>query len=306
MADEAVAAKFPVIKTPMLPDGCFKGKVAFITGGGTGLGKGMATMLSRLGADVAIASRRLPVLEQAASEITEATGGKVLPLQMDVRDVESVKSAIDRMESELGLPSVVINNAAGNFISPFERLSPNAFKTIVEIVLNGTANVTLDVGKRLIKANQRANFLCITTWYAEAGSSFVVPSACAKAGVEAMVKSLASEWGKYGFRINCIAPGPFVTEGAFSRLDPTGAFAEKGMALIPVQRFGQIEELANLASYMVSDYANFMNGDVVVFDGGERRAYSGEFNSLREITPEQWDMMETMIRSSNKKQKSKL
>jgi len=296
-------SKFPPITTPMLPANSMEGKVALITGGGTGLGKGMATMLSKLGATVAIAARRLPVLEATAAEITKETGSKVIPLQMDVRDPAAVKSAVDQLVQECGLPNIVINNAAGNFISPFERLSPNAFKTIVDIVLNGTANVTLDVGKRLIEAGQGANFLAITTWYAEMGSGFVVPSACAKSGVEAMTKSLSFEWARYGMRMNVIAPGPFETEGAFSRLDPTGKFAAEGKKNIPVKRFGEIEELANLAAYMVSDYSNFMNGEIVTFDGGEKRAFCGNFNALQQVAPEQWDMMEQVIRKSNKKSK---
>lgn len=296
-------SRFPAVTTPMLPPNTFKGKVALVTGGGTGLGKGMATMLSRLGATVAIAARRLPVLEATASEITKETGHKVLPLQMDVRDPDAVKKAVDSLVAECGLPSIVINNAAGNFISPFERLSPNAFKTIVDIVLNGTANVTLDVGKRLIKAGQGANFLAITTWYAEMGSGFVVPSACAKSGVEAMTKSLAFEWAKYGMRMNIIAPGPFETEGAFSRLDPTGQFAAEGKKKNPTKRFGEIEELANLAAYMVSDYANFLNGEIITFDGGEKRAFCGNFNALEIVPNEQWDMLEQIIRKSNKKSK---
>lgn len=298
-----MASKFPAVTAPMLPAGSFDGKVAFITGGGTGLGKGMATMLSSLGATVAIASRRLPVLEKTAAEISSETGNKVLPLQMDVRNPEAVKNAVDQLVSECGLPSVVINNAAGNFISPTERLSPNAFKTVVDIVLNGTANVTLDIGKRLIKAGQGAAFLSITTWYADLGSGYVVPSACAKSGVDAMTKSLSSEWAKYGIRINTIAPGPFFTEGAFSRLDPTGQWAEQAMKKLPAKRLGDIRELANLASYLVSDYASFMNGEIITFDGGERRGFASNFGQLEEVTPEQWDMLEKMIRSSNKNSK---
>jgi len=217
-----------------------------------------------------------------------------------------VKRALDTVESELGLPSVIINNAAGNFISPTERLSPNAFRTVVDIVLNGTANVTLDVGKRLISAGQGAVFLAITTPYATDGTGYVVPSASAKAGVEAMTKSLASEWAKYGIRMNVIAPGPFETEGAFSRLDPTGNFTKKMITNMPVKRLGEIEELANLASYMCSDYSNFLNGEIIVFDGGERRKNSGMFNTLDQVTSSQWDMMEQLIRGANKKQKSKL
>lgn len=217
-----MASKFPAVLTPMLPAGTFIGKVAYVTGGGTGLGKGMAKILSTLGASVVIASRKLEVLEETASEITKESGNKVLPLAVDVRDPESIAKSVDTTIQEFGLPNIIINNAAGNFISPTERLSPNAFRTVVDIVLNGTANVTLDIGKRLIKENQGTSFLSITTWYADLGSGFVVPPACAKAGVDAMTKSLSSEWGRYGIQMNTIAPGPFPTDGAWSRLDPSG------------------------------------------------------------------------------------
>jgi len=303
LSTRKMSNKFPANVHPMLPVDCFKGKTALITGGGTGLGKGMTRILSRLGANVVIASRRLPVLQETANEISSETGNKVIPIAMDVRDPVAIKEAIDSAVAEVGTPTIIINNAAGNFISPFERLTPNAFKTIVDIVLNGTANVTLEMGKRLINEKKGGVFLSITTWYADLGSGYVVPSACAKSGVDAMCKSLSSEWAKYGIRLNVIAPGPFKTEGAFSRLDPTGDFEKMGKEKVPAKRFGEIEELANLASYLVSDYANFMNGEIITFDGGERRGYSGAFNALDKVTPEQWDQLEIMIRSSNKKSK---
>lgn len=296
---------FPVVTTPMLPANTFTGKTAFVTGGGTGLGKAMATMLSHLGCNVFIVSRRLPVLEAAATEISEKTGNRVVPCAMDVRDPEVVKNAVDICVKELGLPNIVINNAAGNFISPTERLSPNAFRTVVDIVLYGTANVTLDIGKRLIEAKQGAVFLAITTCYAELGSGYVVPSACGKAGVEAMTKSLSSEWGKYGIRMNIIAPGPFPTEGAWDRLVPKamngeGKTTEDG---IPVGRVGEHEEIANLACYLVSDYSSFMSGEVICFDGGQRRKICGLFNRLDDVPKEQWDTIEQNIRAANQKSK---
>jgi len=299
------ASKFPTNKATMLPKGSFDGKVVFISGGGTGLGKGMATKFSQLGAKVAIASRRLPVLEETAKEITSLTGNPVLPVQCDVRNADAVKLAVDACEDQLGLPTVVVNNAAGNFISPTERLSANAFKTIVDIVLNGTAHVTLDIGKRLIKANQGGAFLAITTHYVYEGSGYVVPSACAKSGVETMMKSLGVEWGQYGIRMNCIAPGPIYTEGAFSRLDPSGEMINESVKAIPTGRLGEPEEIANLATYMCSDYASWLNAESVTFDGGEFRSLAGEFNQLRRVPKEMWDMMEQMIRSSNKKSKTK-
>ncbi|XP_040899612.1 2,4-dienoyl-CoA reductase, mitochondrial [Toxotes jaculatrix] len=219
-------------------------------------------------------------------------------VQCDVRDPQAVSRCVDQMESLTGLPDVIINNAAGNFICPSERLSPNGWKSITDIVLNGTAFVTLELGKRLIQNQKGASFLAITTIYAESGSGFVVPSASAKAGVEALYKSLAAEWGRYGHRFNIIQPGPIKTKGAFSRLDPAGAF-EKGMiSRIPTGRLGKPAEIANLAAYMSSDYATWMSGTVVRFDGGEYVSMAGEFNDLRSVTPDQWKMMEAMIRST--------
>lgn len=302
------AKHFPVKKNPMLPPGTFTGKTALITGGGTGLGKAMALMLGTLGASVAILGRRLHVLEQTAKELESQTGNKVLACSADVRDPAAVKSAIDLVEKELGLPTIIVNNAAGNFISPTERLSPNAFKTIIDIVLNGTANVTLDVGKRLIAAQKGASFLTITTTYTYRGSGFVVPSATAKAGIENMVRSLASEWGRHGIRLNCIAPGPIdtgVESGAWSRLDPTGAFKEFAMDKLPVGRFGDPNEVSNLACYLLSDYSSFITGETILLDGGELGFSAGEFNNLSKVSDEQWDVMEKMIRQSNAKDKAK-
>lgn len=204
-------------------------------------------------------------MESTAAEISESTGNKVLPLQCDVRDPAAIKEAVDTCVKEFGLPHVVVNNAADNFISPTERLSANAFKTIIDIVLNGTAYLTLDIGKRLIAAKQGAAFLAITTHYTNEGSGFVCPSACAKSGVETMMKSLGVEWGRYGIRMNCIAPGPIETEGAFKRLDPSGTMIAEGIKAIPNGRLGEVEEIANLATFLCSDYASWINAEVRLF-----------------------------------------
>eukprot|EP00066_Takifugu_rubripes_P014223 XP_011603489.1 PREDICTED: 2,4-dienoyl-CoA reductase, mitochondrial [Takifugu rubripes] len=282
----------------MLPTGSFSNKVAFITGGGTGLGRVMTSTLSQLGAQCVITSRKLDVLQQTAEEISSQTGNKVHALQCDVRDPEAVSRCVDEMEKLTGLPDVIINNAAGNFICPSERLSPNAWKSITDIVLNGTAFVTLELGKRLIQGQKGASFLAIGTIYAESGSGFVVPSASAKAGVEAMYKSLAAEWGRYGHRFNIIHPGPIKTKGAFSRLDPTGAFEKGAIGRIPTGRLGTPKELANLAAYLCSGYANWMSGAVIRFDGGEFVFMAGEFNELHKVSPDQWKIMEAMIRKT--------
>ena len=290
----------------MLPANHFKGKTAFITGGGTGLGKNMSKMLSALGANVFITSRREEVLKAAASEISKETGNKVAYFPCDVREATQIDKCLDECVKSFGLPSIVINNAAGNFISPSERLSPNAIKTIVDIVLLGTLNTTTIIGKRLIKENKSANFLSIITTYAETGSGFVLPSACSKAGVLVMTKSLAVEWSRYGMRFNGISPGPIYTEGAFSRLDPTGAFVDQAKKHIPCGRMGEQEELSNLACYLVSDFSSWLNGEVINFDGGELNALSGEFNHLYAVEKEQWDLMEKMIRGNKTTKKSKL
>uniref|UniRef100_A0A3Q2GQQ0 2,4-dienoyl-CoA reductase [(3E)-enoyl-CoA-producing], mitochondrial n=1 Tax=Cyprinodon variegatus TaxID=28743 RepID=A0A3Q2GQQ0_CYPVA len=282
----------------MLPAGSYNNKVAFITGGGTGLGRAMTGVLSQLGAQCVIASRKLEVLQQTATEISSQTGNKVHAVQCDVRDPQAVSRCVDQMVELTGLPDVIINNAAGNFICPSERLSANGWKSITDIVLNGTAFVTLELGKRLIQNQKGASFLAITTIYAESGSGFVVPSASAKAGVEALYKSLAAEWGRYGHRFNIIQPGPIRTKGAFSRLDPTGTFEKSMIGRIPTGRLGKPAELANLAAYLSSDYASWMSGAVIRFDGGEYVSMAGEFNELRKVTDDQWKMLETMIRST--------
>ncbi|KAM4601247.1 2,4-dienoyl-CoA reductase [(3E)-enoyl-CoA-producing], mitochondrial [Polymixia lowei] len=292
------ASFFPPSEGSMLLPGTFSNKVAFITGGGTGLGRAMTTTLSALGAQCVIASRKLEVLHQTAEEISCQTGNKVHALQCDVRDPQAVAGCVDRLEELVGLPDVIINNAAGNFISPSERLSANAWRTITDIVLNGTAYVTLELGRRLIQHQRGAAFLAITTIYAESGSGFVVPSAAAKSGVETLCKSLAAEWGRYGLRFNVIQPGPIRTKGAFSRLDPTGMFEKAMIGRIPTGRLGTPGEIANLAAYLCSDYATWVSGAVIRIDGGEYVSMAGEFNDLRRVTPEQWAVMEAMIRGT--------
>jgi len=291
----------PKSNSPMLPNNYYEGKAVLITGGGSGLGKAMAMYYSKLGAKVMISSRRFNILEQTAKEIQQSTGNECFFCPSDVRIPSEVTLLADKTIEMMGLPDIIINNAAGNFVTPFERLSPNGFRTIVDIVLNGTANVTLEFGKRLIANKKSAVFLAITTTYASTGSGFVVASACAKAGVEAMVKSLAAEWGKYGLRFVGIAPGPIETSGANQRLDPLGVFKRDALETIPAGRLGHPSELANLATYLTSDYAAWMSGTIVTFDGGETVMNGGEFNSLRKVSPAQWDEMETLIRGSNKK-----
>ena len=240
----------------MLKEGALKGQTIIVTGGGTGLGRAMGTYFLELGANLVITSRKIEVLEKAAKEMKEQTGGQVLPIQCDVREYDQVVNVLDQTKEKFGDIHGLLNNAAGNFVSPTERLSHRAFQIIIDIVLKGTTNFTLALGKDWIEAKKPGTILNIVTTYAWTGSGYVVPSACAKAGVLAMTRSLAVEWAKYKIRLNAIAPGPFPTEGAWSRLLP-GDLVEKfdPAKLVPVGRVGEHQELANLAAYLMSDYS---------------------------------------------------
>lgn len=277
----------------MLKEGSLKGKTVIITGGGTGLGKSMGKYMLELGANLVITSRKKEVLEASAAELEKQTGGKVLPLVCDVRKYEEIENVIRTTESHFGAIHGVLNNAAGNFISPTERLSHRAFDIVVDIVLKGTYYMTLAIGKHWIAKKQPGTFLNIVTTYAWTGSGYVVPSACSKAGVLALTRSLAVEWAKYKIRSNAIAPGPFPTEGAWSRLLP-GELVKKfdPAERIPLKRVGEHQELANLAAYLMSDYSAYINGEVITIDGGEWLRNGGEFSHLEGITDEMWTTIE--------------
>ncbi len=277
----------------MLREGSLKGKNILITGGGTGLGRAMGEYFLELGANLVITSRKLEVLEETAKEMMAKSGGKVIPVVCDVREIDQVEAMWASCIAEFGQIHGVLNNAAGNFISPTERLSANAFNTVLDIVLKGTSQVTLTAGKHWIAEKQPGVFLNIVTTYAWTGSGYVVPSAAAKAGVLALTRSLAVEWAKYGIRSNAIAPGPFPTEGAWSRLLPGDLVKKFDPAKkVPVGRVGVHQELANLAAYLISDFSAYVNGDVITIDGGEWLKGAGEFNNLEMIPQEMWDMME--------------
>lgn len=283
----------------MLRDEALKGKVIVVTGGGSGLGKAMTRYFMELGAKVAITSRDLEKLKTTASELEAETSGTCLAVQCDVRQYDQVEVMLQEVLKAFGKVDVLLNNAAGNFISPTERLSANAFDTVLDIVLKGSKNCTLAFGKHWIDSKQESStILNIVTTYAFTGSAYVVPSAAAKAGVLAMTRSLAVEWAKYGIRSNAIAPGPFPTKGAWDRLLP-GNLAEKFdmSKKVPLKRLGNHQELANLAAYLVSDFSGYINGEVIVIDGGEWLKGAGEFNMLEAIPEELWDQLELMIKA---------
>ncbi len=283
----------------MLRDGALQDKVIVVTGGGSGLGKSMTRYFLELGAKVAITSRDLEKLTTTAAELEAETGGKCLAVACDVRHYDQVEAMLQAVLTAFGKVDVLLNNAAGNFISPTERLSANAFDTIIDIVLKGSKNCTLAFGKHWIDTKQQNNvILNIVTTYAWTGSAYVVPSATAKAGVLAMTRSLAVEWAKYGIRSNAIAPGPFPTKGAWDRLLPGDLKEKFDLAKkVPLKRVGDHQELANLAAYLVSDFSAYVNGEVVTLDGGEWLKGAGQFNLLEAVPEEMWDMLEMMIRS---------
>ncbi len=267
------------------------GKRVLITGGGTGLGKGTAQRFLELGAEVYICGRRQEVLAATERELRERTGGKIHSHPCDVRDAAAVDAMIAAIWAA-GPLDVLMNNAAGNFLARTEDLSLGAFQSVIGIVLMGTLHTTLACGRRWLEAGHRAVVLNVTTTYTETGSAYVVPSAVSKAGVQAMTRSLAVEWGNRGIRMNAIAPGPIPTEGAFSRLLPRPELEQQAKQKNPLGRFGTVEEFVNLAAFLVSDGSGYINGEVITMDGGEWLEGAGEFTSLgRQLTEQEWEMM---------------
>jgi NAD(P)-dependent dehydrogenase (short-subunit alcohol dehydrogenase family) len=268
----------PSTTSALRPD-LLSGKTAWITGGGSGLGRAMALRFAELGASVGLSGRREDPLVETA-DLVRDRGVEAAWACCDVRDPTEVDRALASLTDDLGAPGILVNNAAGNFLCPAEELSPNAFASVVGIVLNGTFHCTRAAGRRWIKEKTGGSVLNIATTYAWTGSAYVLPSACAKAGVVAMTRSLAVEWGRHGIRVNAIAPGPIPTEGAFSRLMPRPDIEKEHQARIPAGRFGTKEELADLAAFLVSDAADWIRGEVVTLDGGEWLRNAGEFNFL--------------------------
>jgi NAD(P)-dependent dehydrogenase (short-subunit alcohol dehydrogenase family) len=262
-----------------------------ITGGGTGLGKGMAQRFLELGAIVHICGRRVEVLERTAAELSAATKGTIHALACDVRQIDAVEAMIDSIWQE-GPLDILVNNAAGNFIARTEELSPRAFESVIGIVLMGTLYCTMACGRRWLKEKLRGTVLNISATYAPVGSAYVVPSAVSKAGVEALMRSLAVEWGDRGIRMNAIAPGPIPTQGAFSRVLPRPDLEKFAIEKNPQRRFGTVEEVADLAAFLVSDGSAYINGEVIRMDGGEFLQGAGEFTALGRILKEEdWQAM---------------
>jgi NAD(P)-dependent dehydrogenase (short-subunit alcohol dehydrogenase family) len=272
-------------------------KRILITGGGTGLGKAMAHRFLQLGATVYICGRREEVLEETASELSAATQAPIHALPCDVRSLDAVEAMIDTIWKS-GPLDVLVNNAAGNFIARSEDLSPRAFDSVIGIVLMGTLHATMACGRRWLKSSQPATVLSISATYAPVGSAYVVPSAVSKAGVEALTRSLAVEWGNRGIRMNAIAPGPIPTQGAFSRVLPRPDLEALALDRNPMHRFGTTEELANLAAFLISDGSSYINGEVIRMDGGEFLQGAGEFSALgRALTENDWQSLKPRKKS---------
>ena len=280
-----------------------KGKRILVTGGGTGLGKEMASHYGQHGADLYICGRRENVLKDAAVEIEDKYNVKVKYETLDIRASSDVESYIDRIFQEGPLDGLV-NNAAGNFISPTKDLSHKGFDAIANIVFHGTFYITHSVGKRWIEQKLKGSIISILTTWVWTGSPYVVPSAMSKSGLHAMTQSLAAEWGKYGIKVNAIAPGPFPTKGAWDRLNPGGDNDSDFMGSVPVGRLGEMNELQNLATFLMADGCDYLTGQTIAIDGAQYLTGGGTFSALDKVSEEDWEQLRAMIRSSNDKDKA--
>jgi NAD(P)-dependent dehydrogenase (short-subunit alcohol dehydrogenase family) len=287
----------------MFKDGLLKGKRILITGGGTGLGKEIAARYLQLGADLWLAGRRGPVLEDTAQGLMKSFGGNVKTHSVDIRDAAAVDAMVQRIWDEGGPLSGLVNNAAGNFISPTKDLSPNGFNAIANIVFHGTFYVTQAVGKRWIASGDKGSVVSILVTWVHTGSPYVVPSAMSKAGLHVMTKSLAVEWGRFGIRLNAIAPGPFPTEGASKRLRPGSSGFEDTTHMNPMRRVGRMEELQNLATFLMADGCEWLTGETIGLDGGGYLATGsgGYFLQLDKLSDADWDKMRAQIKAQNDK-----
>ena len=288
----------------MFKENLLENKRILVTGGGSGLGKAMSERYLELGAKVYICGRRKSVLEDSAKEMMDNHGGSVIPISCDIKVSEAIEEMIDQIWSEGPLDGLV-NNAAGNFISRTEDLSPRAFNAIANIVFNGTFYTTNCVGKRWIKEGLKGSIISILTTWVYSSGPYTVPSAMSKSGLATMTKSLAAEWGNRGIRLNAIAPGPFPTKGAWDRLAPGGKGADM-MDSIPMKRTGDLNELSNLAVFLMADGCDYLTGEIVTIDGGQWLNHAGNFyEMLKNVSDDEWDMLRNMIKSSNEADKAK-
>ena len=287
----------------MLKEGALKNKTYIVTGGGSGLGKSMSSYLLNLGANVVIVSRNKEKLESAKKDLEASCfeGNNIDINPCDVRESDAVDMVVNNSFKKYGRIDGIINNAAGNYISPTENLSSNAFSTIIDIVLKGSCNFTLSYGKKCIDLKTGGKILNIITTYAYTGSGYVVPSACAKGGVMSLTRSIAAEWAKYNIYCNAIAPGPFPTEGAWQRLFPKPFSSLFNLEKkLPLKRYGDHQELANLAAYLLSNYSDYINGEIVTIDGGEWVSKAGQFNMLEKVPRKMWGLISKATRNKKK------
>ena len=288
----------------MFKDGLLKGKRILVTGGGTGLGEVMTEAYAGLGATVCICGRRASVLDATAKRISEATGATAKGIACDIRVAEAVDEMIGQIWADGGALTGLVNNAAGNFISRTKDLSPRGFNAIADIVFRGSFYVTLACGKRWIDEGVRASVISILTTWIWNGGPFTVPSAMSKAGLNIMTKSLATEWGPNGIRLNAIAPGPFPTKGAWERLNPQAAGRGDSSNAIPMGRVGEMSELANLAVFLIADGCDYLTGQTIAIDGGMHLASGGNFAALSRLTDGDWENIRSQIRNANEKDKA--
>jgi len=287
----------------MFQDGLLKGKNILITGGGTGLGKEIAEKYLQLGADLWIAGRRAGVLDATAKELMARHGGKVRTHAVDIRDYAAVDVMAQRIWEESGPLTGLVNNAAGNFISPTKDLTPNGFNAIANIVFHGSFYVTHAVGKRWIEGGTKGSVISILVTWVWTGSPYVVPSAMSKAGLHIMTKSLAVEWGKHGIRLNAIAPGPFPTEGATKRLRPGADFGDS-TKVNPMRRIGRMSELQNLAAFLMADGCEWLSGETIAIDGAGYLATGAYFTELDKMSDADWHKARELIKAQNDKDRA--
>ena len=292
----------------MFKEGLLEGKRILVTGGGSGLGKEMSRYFLKYGAEVIICGRRESVLEETAKELMEENGGKVKCYGLDIRGAQDVDETIGEIFSEGPLDGLV-NNAAGNFISRTQDLSHRGFDAIAGIVFHGTFYVTHSVAKRWLELGRGGSIVSILATWVWTGSAFTVPSAMSKSGIHAMTKSLATEWGNTGIRLNAIAPGAFPTEGAWARLspnqDPNDASDQGAYSQNPMGRFGKMEELGNLAIFLMSDGCDYLTGQTIAIDGGEYLTGGTFYRALSSLKDEDWEAIKSSIKATNEKDKAK-